>query len=267
MSLSQPSRTGGPGTVRWEATTVPGPGHDVPLRVYRSGPAPRGVLVWAHGGSWSAGSAAGWHPACADLARAASATVVSVDYRLAPGHPHPAALLDLLTAMTWAQATADGPIAVGGDSAGGTIAACAALAWRDRRLPLAAQVLVYPPIDPRCQAPSYSRDPGAFPDRTGLLAAWRAYRGTARRHPAAGGATPLHSTPDEAADLTGLAPAIIAVGSLDPIADDVRGYAGHLRAAGNTVTFREFRGMRHGAFLTDPALRRWLGAAYSRRTS
>ncbi|WP_433236316.1 alpha/beta hydrolase [Streptosporangium sp. CA-135522] len=254
------------GTVRWESIALPGSDHEVRVRVFRGGPAPRGWLVWAHGGSWSAGSVDGWHPACADLARAAAATVVSVDYRLAPEHPHPAALLDVLTAMTWAQDQADGPIAVGGDSAGGTIAACAALSWRDRRQPLAAQILAYPPLDPWCRAASYGLRPEAFPSRARLMAAWRAYRGDTER-PSATDGTALYSTPDEAEDLTGLAPAILAVGSADPVADDVRGYARRLRAAGNAVELREFDGMQHGTFLTDPALRHWLGATYSRSTS
>ena len=251
----------------WESLHVPGPGQDVHVRVFRAAGAARGWLVWAHGGSWRAGSVDDWHPACADLARAAGATVVSVGYRLAPRHPHPAALADVLTAMDWAQAQSPAPVAVGGDSAGGTIAACAALVWRDRKRPLAAQVLAYPPFDPACRAPSYSHSPQAFPSRAGLMAAWRDYRGTARRHPDAVGASPLYSTPDETDDLTGLAPAILAVGTLDPVADDVHGYAERLRAAGNAVELREFGGMHHGAFLSDPVLRHWLGSTYSRRTA
>ena len=256
-----------PRTVRWGAATVPSRERPVPVRIYRPARAGRGRLVWAHGGSWRSGSVEGWHFACAHLAEQSSCTVVSVGYRLAPRHPHPAALTDVLRAMDWAESRAGraedgGAIMVGGDSAGGTIAACAALVWRDQDRPLAAQVLAYPPLDPHCAAPSYSRLPDAFPDRAALIDAWRDYRGAGTVRTA--GAFP--STPFEAEDLTGLAPAIIGVGALDPVADDVRTYAALLSAAGNEVELREFPELGHGAFLTDSALRRWFGAAISRRT-
>jgi acetyl esterase len=264
-------------SVRWEAVTVPDPNHPVPVRIYRPARSGRDWLVWAHGGSWRAGSVEAWHDACADLAEQSSHTVVSVGYRLAPRHPHPAALTDVLRAMDWAESQAEresqgGAIMVGGDSAGGTIAACAALVWRDRDRPLAAQVLAYPPLDPQCAAPSYHRFPDAFPDRVTLINAWRDYRGvvdrtrtrTTRICTRTRGTFP--STPLEAEDLTGLAPAIIGVGALDPVADDVRTYATLLRAAGNKAELHEFPGLGHGAFLTDRALRRWLGTALSRRT-
>ncbi|GJF28122.1 hypothetical protein KNE206_08220 [Kitasatospora sp. NE20-6] len=260
--MSVPDLRGSP-AVRWQSLALPAAGRELHVRVFRPDPAPHGWLVWAHGGSWRAGSVDGWHDGTADLAAAAGATVVSVDYRLAPGHRHPAALVDVLTALDWAQAQSPTPVAVGGDSAGGTLAACAALVWRDRRRPLAAQVLAYPPIDPECRAPSYRRHPLAFPSRAGLIAAWRDHRGALPRHPAAHGATPLYSTPHESDDLGGLAPAVLAVGSADPVADDVRGYAALLHAAGNTVELREFDGLPHGTFLTDPGLRDWLGTAYS----
>ncbi|MBO2453595.1 alpha/beta hydrolase fold domain-containing protein [Actinomadura barringtoniae] len=259
MALQQGSL---PGTVRWAAVAAPGPepGRQVPVRIYQAGPAPRGWLVWAHGGSWSSGSSAAWHQPFAELARAASATVVGVDYRLAPANPHPAAILDVLAVMEWVRELTDGPISVGGDSAGATIAASAALEWRDRGLgqghPLAAQVLAYPPLDPEARGDSYTRDPGVFPSRASLMAAWRTYLGT-------GGGEGLRSTPFEAEDLGGAGTAILAVGSLDPVADDVREYARRLREAGNDVTFREFEGGHHGAFLTDPGFRRWLGTTYA----
>ncbi|WP_066945413.1 alpha/beta hydrolase [Streptomyces lushanensis] len=256
---------------RWESTLVPGPGgtgrDGIPVRIHRAPATGPGPLVWAHGGGWRAGSVEDWHPACAELAVAASATVISVGYRLAPRHPHPAALLDVLAVMDWAQRRSRLPIAVGGDSAGGTVAACAALVWRDERRRLAAQILAYAPIDPGCEEPSYHRDPRAFPHRAELMAAWREYRGSAARHPAATGPAPLYSTPAEADDLTGLAPAILAVGALDPVVDDVRGYAQRLRDAGNRVELTEFENVPHGAFLSRAGFRRRLGTTYARRTT
>ncbi|RZU53775.1 acetyl esterase [Krasilnikovia cinnamomea] len=274
MSLSDHSvrrepRGSGTCDVSWYTTQVSGPGADVPVRILRPTGPRNGWTVWAHGGSWHHGSALTWHHACADLAVAAATTVVSVDYRLAPEHPHPAALEDFLTAVAWAQEQAAGEateVAVGGDSAGGTIAACAALVLRDSGGHLAAQVLAYPPIDPQCRADSYHRDPCAFPAAGALTAAWRGYRG---EHPDGSGG--LYSTPMEAADLTGAAPAIIAVGELDPVIDDVRDYQRRLHAAGVPVRYLELARTAHGAFLEPvparlarprgPSLRSWLGRA------
>ncbi|MFI1734083.1 alpha/beta hydrolase [Streptomyces acidicola] len=242
--------------------------HHIPVRVYRPGPNPYGWLVWAHGGSWQAGSVEHWHEPVADLARVSGCTVVSTGYRLAPRHRHPAQLDDVLTALSWAEQQAEPgePVVVGGDSAGGTIAACSALVRRDRGEPLAAQVLAYPPLDPDCAAPSYTRVPGAFPAAEDLRQAWRQYRGA--NGTAVRADQRLHSTPLEAGRLDGLAPAILAVGDLDPVADDVTGYARRLEEAGNDVRLRVFTSTPHAVFLTadrsdphNPPLRHWLGTA------
>ncbi|WP_314242322.1 alpha/beta hydrolase [Streptomyces kutzneri] len=270
-----------PTVVSWEQVSVPTPSGPLPARVYRPGTAsPQGWLVWAHGGSWRAGSAQDWHGATAELARCSGFGVVSVDYRLAPEVRHPAMVEDILSALTWAGEQRDGPagappvLAVGGDSAGGTLAASAALVCRDRGVPLAAQVLAYPPLDPGCAAASYHRFPDMFPTASYLMAAWKDYRHPGR--PVAADGTRLHSTPLEAADLRGLAPAVMATGDLDPVSDDVHHYGRLLRAAGVEVALREFRQTGHGAFL-QPAhapgghptasMRRWLGLALRRLTT
>ncbi|MEU9236327.1 alpha/beta hydrolase [Streptomyces subrutilus] len=260
--------------VRWEQARIPSPSGPVPARVYRPGAAaPQGWLVWAHGGSWRAGSAQDWHGATAELARFSGFGVVSVDYRLAPEARHPAMVEDVLSALDWARERAGDtvPVAAGGDSAGATLAACAALASRDRGVPLAAQVLAYPPLDPGCTAASYHRFPDMFPTASYLVSAWRSYQAPGR--PRAADGTRLYSTPFEAADLRGLAPAVLATGDLDPVGDDVHRYARLLRAAGVEVALREFRQTGHGAFLQparNPAgpgphspvtLRGWLGLA------
>ena len=134
-------------------------------------------------------------------------------------------------------------------------------------IPLAAQVLAHPPLDPACEAPSYTRRPDAFPSARDLRQAWRVYRGgtgTAVRD-----GERLYSTPLEAGRLDGLAPALVAVGELDPVADDVTAYARSLRAAGNEVRLGIFPRTPHAAFLTaatgfgpqDSPLRTWLGTA------
>ncbi|MFH9089750.1 alpha/beta hydrolase [Streptomyces sp. NPDC017673] len=259
-----------PGGPAWEALWLDAGTHRVPVRVYRPGAEAFGWLVWAHGGSWQAGSLEHWHEPVMDLARVSGCTVVSTGYRLAPRYRHPAQLDDLLTALAWAEEQADGePLAVGGDSAGGTLGACAALARRDRNEPLAAQVLAYPPLDPGCTAPAYTRDPGAFPAADDLRRAWRMYRGGAGT--AVRGGVPLYSTPLEADRLTGLAPAVLAVGDLDPVRDDVTEYARRLREAGTSVRLRVFPHTPHAAFLAgdgpgrgNPRLRCWLGTTLRR---
>ncbi|MFE5678276.1 alpha/beta hydrolase [Streptomyces erythrochromogenes] len=276
--------------VRWGHTNIPSPSGPVRARVYRpAASAPLGWLVWAHGGSWRAGSAQDWHGPTAELARISGFAVVSVDYRLVPEVRHPAMVEDVLAALAWAREQAreqDGerageragdplPVAVGGDSAGATLAACAALACRDRALPLAAQLLAYPPLDPGCTAASYHRFPDMFPTASYLMAAWQDYRDPDR--PAAADGTRLHSTPFEAADLRGVARAVLATGDLDPVGDDVHRYARLLQAAGVEVTLREFGQTGHGAFLQPghatsggpetASLRGWLGVALRLLTS
>ncbi|MFJ7592385.1 alpha/beta hydrolase [Streptomyces sp. NPDC097617] len=264
-----------PTVVSWEQVSVPTAAGPLAARAYRPGTgSPQGWLVWAHGGSWRAGSAQDWHGATAELAQYSGFGVLSVDYRLAPDVRHPAMVEDVLSALTWAAeqdrpAAAPPVLAVGGDSAGGTLAACAALVCRDRGVPLAAQVLAYPPLDPECAAASYRRFPDLFPTASYLRAAWQDYRLAGR--PVASDGTRLHSTPFEAADLRGLAPAVLATGDLDPVGDDVHRYGHLLREAGVEVTLREFRQTGHGAFLQagrgpgggQPAasMRGWLGRA------
>lgn len=254
--------------MQWRPALLDAGTHRIPVRIYRPGPRSYGWLVWAHGGSWRAGSVEHWHGSVMDLARTSGCTVVSTGYRLAPGYRHPAQLEDVLTTLFWAgEQAADGePLAVGGDSAGGTIAACAALARRDRDQPLAAQVLAYPPLDPDCAAASYTSERGAFPAAEDLRLAWETYRGGVET--AVRGGIPLYSTPLAAQRLGGLAPAVIAVGELDPVRDDVKAYARRLREAGNAVRLKTFPGTPHAAFLAaggpgagNPGLRRWLGTA------
>ncbi|MGH4030986.1 alpha/beta hydrolase fold domain-containing protein [Actinomycetota bacterium Odt1-20B] len=233
-----------------------------PVRVFGDVPGARGWLVWAHGGSWRSGSVAEWAVALDDLARTASVRVVGVDYRLAPQHPYPAALLDVLSALEWAQERAGQgePVSVGGDSAGATLAACAAVVRRDRQQPLAAQALAYPPLDPHCRAASYTNPALLGPSRTELLDAWQTYRGSATPDPA------LPLTPYEKTDLSRLAPAVVAVGLLDPVLDDVRGYARRLLGAGCDVDLRQLPDTGHGVLHTDAELREWLGEALKEAT-
>ena len=126
----------------------------VPVRVYRPEGAD-GTLAWFHGGGWTLGSLDEHDAFCRRFALAAEVTVANVEYRLAPEHPFPAGLDDCCTATRWAAANLPGPLAVGGDSAGGNLAAAVALRSRDEGgPPLAFQLLVYPAVDAELSYPS-----------------------------------------------------------------------------------------------------------------
>jgi acetyl esterase len=237
----------------------------VPVRVLRP-EHPAGWLVWAHGGSWQRGSAADWHEACADLAARSCWTVVSVDYRLAPAHRYPAALDDVIAVLDGVRERAGGaPVAVGGDSAGAALAASAAVHARDTGRTLAAQVLAYPPLDPSCASASFDGD--RFPRRDEMRRAWRCYAGSGTEQPVPGSERFRYLSALATPDHSGLAPAVLAVGALDPVRDDVRAYAELLEATGGTVAFREFPGVAHAAFLDrgphGQQLRSWLAAEVS----
>ncbi|QSB04096.1 alpha/beta hydrolase [Natronoglycomyces albus] len=225
------------------SSAVASDGAPVPLLVHRP-ESPRGWIVWAHGGSWQYGSAAAWAPVTGGLASLSGWAVVSVEYRLAPEHRFPAAVLDVLAALAWADRRSDGlPVAVGGDSAGGTIAASAALARRNTGDRVPAQVLAYPPLDPECARPSHRIGSGAFPNREDLRAAWRLWLDS----------TPeptILPTPLEAPSLAGLAPVSLVVGSDDPVRDDVIVYADQLRADGIPVTLEVLPGVGHADLLS-----------------
>ena len=233
---------------------VPGPGGRIPVRAYVPAPRePRPLVVWLHGGGWMVGSSASYRAALRVLANASGAVVLSVDYRLAPEHPFPAALEDTLAAVRWAAAqgaAAGGDparLAVAGDSAGGNLAAVAARRLRGE-VELRLQALVYPVIDASLGTESYR----LFGDRYGLTAAtmrryWRVYLdGADGSHPDA--------SPLRARDLSGVAPAWILTADHDVLRDEGEEYARALERAGVPVAVRRWPGTIHGFV-------RWVSAA------
>jgi acetyl esterase len=218
----------------------------LPARAYRpKAPEPVGALVWLHGGGWCIGDLDGFDRVCRSLCNAAAATVISVDYRLAPEHPWPAAVKDAILAVDWATGHGaqqlgfdPGRLAIGGDSAGGNLAAIAA---RHRPDALRAQLLVYPAVDAAMDSPSF-RELADFPLLTAdaVEVCWRTYLGP-DVDPAEPDVSPLR-----AADLRGVAPAYVAVAGFDVLRDEGIAYAEALEAAGVPVTLRRYDDMPHG---------------------
>ena len=230
-------------------------GGGVPLRLYRptgAAAAPLPVLVYFHGGGWTIGDLDTHDVLCRQLCSGAGVAVVAVDYRLAPEHRFPAAVDDAVEATCWvrAQAAALGldaaRIAVGGDSAGGNLAAVVALTLRDRSdakdwPPLAYQLLVYPAVDSRCGADSHRRNGQGYVLTADTVSYFR-------RHylPEAGHYADWRASPLLAADHTRLPPALVLLAGYDPLLDEGRQYADVLSAAGNAVQLVCFERQIHG---------------------
>lgn len=231
--------------VRIDTVRVPGGDAGAGVRCLLFRPAAArggGAMLHIHGGGFVMGSPEMDVPRNIELVRATGCTILSVDYRLAPEHPHPAGLEDCHAALTWLAAEAGAPMGVIGESAGGGLAASLALMARERGpVPLACQVLVYPMLVP----PEASVDAVTPDARTGRFIwsrasnafAWSAFLGAnAARESIAGLAT----------DLAGLPPAFIAVGDLDLFVHDNLHYASRLLRAGVPVEAHLYAGAIHG---------------------
>jgi acetyl esterase len=238
-----------PPVARVEDRTIPGPAGPIPIRITApSGPGPFPALVYFHGGGWVLGSLATHDGLCRSLTNTAGIAVVSVEYRLAPEHPFPAAVDDAFAATAWVAAYGSEigidstRLAVGGDSAGGNLSAVVALMARDRRGPgLSFQLLVYPITSDDFETPSYREHAdGYFLTREAMLWYWNQYAPNPRdrRNPYA---SPLH-----ASDLSALPPALVITAGYDPLRDEAEAYAARLAAAGVAVRLSRYDGMIHG---------------------
>jgi acetyl esterase len=238
---------GGPGDEVGEVRDVEidSAGGPIPVRIYVPVEPKGGVIAYFHGGGWVVGSIDSFDTACRTLANASGAIVGSVDYRLAPEHPFPAALEDCVAAT---RALADlhpgEPVAVAGDSAGGNLAIAVARRLRDQ---VRAQALIYPVADAGLNTPSM-RD---FKERYGLSAAglqrfWNLYLD------GADGFQP-DTSPLRADDLAGLPPTFVLTAEFDVLRDEGEALAAKLREAGVDVTRRRYDGTIHGFW-------RWMAA-------
>jgi acetyl esterase len=226
-----------------------GPG--ITARLYEPVSATDEILVWCHGGGWSLLSMRDADACATRLANRSGCAVLSLEYRLAPEHPFPAALHDVREALAWASRRW-ARVVVGGDSAGGNIAAAAALWARDSaKLSLAGQLLVYPPTDHDFDTESYLRFQTGLPTtRATMRWYWDMYVPDLdqRRDPLA---SPLRS-----ASLAGLPPAVLVVAGHDALRSEVVAYAERLRAEAGGLWYREFADMQHGFFTVPGRLDR-----------
>ncbi len=220
---------------------------DVPIRVYRPDAPTSGLLVYFHGGGFCVGSIGLMDNVARELASCSGCVVVSVGYRLAPEHPYPAGLDDCVSVTRWARENAErlgatGPaVVVGGESAGGNLAAATSLSLRDAGdPPLAGQLLMYPGVAGSQMFPSRQRFDGLILNRTALERFWEAYGG-GKDLDGEPYAAPLH-----AQGLHGLPPAFVLLGGCDMLRDEGRAYAARLRDAGVDVDEICAPGQPHG---------------------
>ncbi len=228
-------------------TTISGPGGEIPIRIYRPFGDNLPVLVYAHGGGFVFCDLDSHDDLCRSIANHIPAVVISVGYRLAPEHRWPAAADDFYAATRWAVDNADSiggdarRIAVGGDSAGGNLAAVTALMARDQDDPsVVAQLLLYPVLAADFNTESYRLfGRGYYNPKPAMQWYWDQYVPslTDRAHP--------YAAPNNA-DLHGLPPAIFVIAGHDPLRDEALAYADALEEAGVPVTRAQFDGAVHG---------------------
>jgi len=237
-----------------------GPRGAIPLRLYRplgaSDAAALPVLVYFHGGGWVIGDLDTHDTLCRELANGAGCAVVAVDYRMGPEHRFPAAVDDCIAATRWVHAQAGAlqldatRLAVGGDSAGGNLAAVVAIAARDggidaaAPLPIAWQLLIYPATDQHRSAPSHATNGQGYLLTSDTMdyftghyiadpAQYRDWRASPLLHP----------------DLSRLPPALVLTAGYDPLRDEGAAYAERLTDAGNRASYVCFERQIHG-FIT-----------------
>jgi acetyl esterase len=233
-----------------EDREIPGPEGQISVRIYTpEGKGPFPVLVFFHGGGWVIGNIETHDAICRSLTNLAGCITVSVDYRLAPEHKFPAAPEDCYAATQWVAANAatfNGDptrIAVGGDSAGGNLAAVVALMARDRGGPnLVYQLLIYPATDyylPGTQSIQENAE-GYLLTRDDMIWFLDHYLSGEEdtTHP--------YAFPLKAGDLSGLAPAMVITAEFDPLRDEGEIYAFQMQKAGVEVTSRRYHGTIHG---------------------
>lgn len=237
-----------------ESLIIPGPAGDIPARLYKpltprqsEGLSP--CLVFFHGGGWVIGNIDSHDVVCRTLADEGQLIVISVDYRLAPEHKFPAAVEDAIAATEWISKNARqlgidaSRLVVGGDSAGGNLAAVVAINAREAGLKLAGQVLIYPATDFAMTHPSHSEP------ETDALLTHTVIRWFRDHYLGASDGEHWKASPARADELAGLPPAFVLTAGADPLRDEGDEYAKRLGKAGVPVVHRSYPGQFHG-FIT-----------------
>ncbi len=217
----------------------------VRVRIYDGAPTPTPAVIYCHAGAFMLGNLDTDHRQCVELARRGRCSVVSVDYRLAPEHPYPAALDDAMTVLNWVSDDADGlgvdasRIAVAGSSAGGALAACLAQRAADGSLPtIVFQMLHQPVLDDRVTGSKTEFTATPAFDGPAAQQMWRHYLDST--------APSAESVPARRAQLSGVAPAFISCSDIDPLRDEALDYATRLLRAGVATELHVFVGTCHG---------------------
>jgi len=232
-----------------EDRQIIGPAGPIPIRIYW--PLSRksaGALVYYHGGGWVGGDLDTHDALCRALANAAGCPVIAVDYRLAPEHRYPAAADGAYRAFTWVcdhspeLGIAPNRVAVGGDSAGGNLAAVVSLMARDRRQPLPClQVLVYPIVDHDFTTSSYQQYAAGYSlTAGGMQWFWQHYL------PDEAVSQEPYASPLKADDFAGLPPALVITAEYDVLCEEGNQYATRLQSAGIPTEWKCYEGMIHG---------------------
>ncbi|MBM3393340.1 MAG: alpha/beta hydrolase [Betaproteobacteria bacterium] len=239
---------------------IPGPAQEIGVRIYQPREAKPSekfpVLMWCHGGGFVIGDLDTHDSACRVLANQADCVVVAVDYRLAPECKFPAAVDDCHAALRWlalhaVEINADPQrIAVGGDSAGGNLAAVMALLARNDGHPkLCGQLLIYPCVAPEPETPSHKKfAEGYVLTRNAMTWFYKQYTHSPKEF------YDFRFAPLVADDLSELPPALVVVAGFDPLRDEGVDYAKRLVDAGNRVTLSNYEGMIHGFYLMGGAV-------------
>jgi len=221
----------------------------IPCRLYRpSAQTDPGLLVFFHGGGWVIGDLNSHDGVCRSLANKSGHAVLSVDYRLAPEHKFPAAFDDCAAAVKWAFENAktlgidNSRMAVGGDSAGGNLAAAVALA---EVVPLKFQMLIYPAVDMRMESPSINENANG-PILTKSVMAWFvAHYMSSDADRAHISASPMLASDEQ---LKKMPPAIVITAQFDPLRDEGEAYGKRLVENGVSTTITRYNGAFHGFF-------------------
>jgi acetyl esterase len=233
---------------RVEDRSIPGPSSEIPLRLYYpEGDPPFATLIYFHGGGWVIGDLDTHHGFCHALAKNSGCLVVSVDYRLAPEHPYPAAVEDAYAATEW---VAENPtviqadperFAVGGDSAGGHLATVASMMARDRKGPrIDLQILIYPITDCNFNTPSYLENKEGYMLTRDLMKwFWDHFLNDRSQ------SNEPYASPLRAENLSNLPPALIITAGYDPLRDEGQAYGKRLQDAGVDVRLSHYPGMIH----------------------